>query len=229
MPTSKSIRILIADDHAVVREGLRSLLSAEPEMQVIGEAADGEQAVERVRALRPDVVLLDLMMPRRDGLAVIPELKREDPNVRILMVSSFADAPKVLGAIKAGALGYVLKDASPAEILAAVREVAQGNSSLPMHLARSLIVEIGRPADVHASGDRLSAREVDVLRLVARGLRNEEIAETLAISVRTVGRHVSNVLEKLELANRTQAALYALREGLAQIEMPPPGPNNRRG
>jgi len=218
MTDIERLHILIADDHAVVREGLRSLLANEPDMQVVGEAADGEEAVAQTRALHPHLVLLDMMMPRKDGLSVINEVRQSLPDVRILILSSFADTAKVLSAIKAGAHGYVLKDATPQEILAAIRDVAQGNTALPMNLARMLIMEMGAPDDVQPGGYPLSARELDVLRLIARGMRNEEIAAELGISVRTVGRHVSNLLDKLEVANRTQAALYALRVGLAKVD-----------
>jgi NarL family two-component system response regulator LiaR len=212
------IRVLIADDHAVVREGLHGLITSEPGMEVIGEAADGIEAVLRARALQPDVILLDLMMPRKTGLEAIVEITQENPDARILVLTSFAGDEQVFPAIKSGALGYLLKDSSPQDLLQAIRQVAQGESSLHPSIARKLIQEISRPSDLPPSADPLSEREVEVLRLVAQGLTNEEIGERLVISDRTVRNHVSNILGKLHLANRTQAALYAIREGLASLD-----------
>jgi len=215
---SRTIRILIADDHAVVRKGLGTLISSEPGMELIGEAADGIEAVELARTLQPDVVLLDIVMPRMDGIEAITEIKRENPDVRILVLTSFAGDDKVFPAIKAGALGYLLKDSSPRELLRAIRDIHQGHSSLHPTIARKLIREINRPSGLPPTADPLTAREAEVLRLVARGLSNQEIADTLHISEWTVRAHVRNILGKLHLANRIQAALYALREGLAELE-----------
>lgn len=215
---TESIRILIADDHAIVREGLRALIDAKPDMEIVGEAADGIEAVLKARSLQPDVILLDLVMPRQDGIEAIREIKQENPNARVLVLTSFAEDEKVFPAIKAGALGYLLKDSSPQELLHAIRDVYQGRSSLHPTIALKLIRELSRPSDLPPTEEPLTEREVEVLRLVAQGLTNQEIAEKLVISERTVGTHVSNILEKLHLANRTQAALYALREGLASLE-----------
>ena len=215
---TESIRILIADDHAIVREGLRALIDAKPDMEMVGEAADGIEAVLKARSLQPDVILLDLVMPRQDGIEAIREIKQENPNARILVITSFAEDEKVFPAIKAGALGYLLKDSSPQELLHAIRDVYQGRSSLHPTIALKLIRELSRPSDLPPTEEPLTEREVEVLRLVAQGLTNQEIAKKLVISERTVGTHVSNILEKLHLANRTQAALYALREGLASLE-----------
>ena len=214
------IRVLIADDHAIVREGLRSLLETEPGMELAGEAADGAEAVAQARAARPDVILLDLMMPRLDGIAAIGAIKREQPDARILVLTSFAEDEKVFAAIKAGALGYLLKDSSPQELLQAIREVARGESSLHPTIARKVLRELSRPPELPATPEPLTARELEVLRLVAQGLANQEIAGRLALSERTVRTHVSQILAKLQLANRTQAALYALREGLARPDAP---------
>jgi NarL family two-component system response regulator LiaR len=214
------IRVLVADDHAIVREGLRSLLETEPGMELAGEAVDGEEAVAHARAVRPDVILLDLMMPRLDGIAAIGEIKREQPDARILVLTSFAEDEKVFAAIKAGALGYLLKDSSPQELLQAIREVARGESSLHPTIARKVLRELSRPPELPATPEPLTARELDVLRLVAQGLSNQEIAGRLALSERTARTHVSQILTKLQLANRTQAALYALREGLARPDSP---------
>ncbi len=214
---ANKISVLIADDHAVVRGGLRALLDTEEGIDVVGEAADGVEAITRARALNPDVILLDLMMPRKDGLEVITEIRESDPTARILVLSSFSDDEMVFSAIKGGALGYLLKDSSPSELLQAIREVYNGESSLHPTIARKLIRELNRPSNLPPSEDPLTEREVQVLMLVAQGMSNQEIADTLVISERTVRTHVSNILSKLHLANRTQAALYALKEGLAEL------------
>jgi NarL family two-component system response regulator LiaR len=211
---SQLIRVLIVDDHAVVREGLRALITSEPGLEVMAEAADGTEAVSKSRELKPDVILLDLLMPRKSGLEAIEEIKADDPAARILVLTSYADDDKVFPAIKAGALGYLLKDSSPQELLQAIRETYQGESSLHPTIARKLIRELNRPSDLPPTEEPLTEREVEVLKLVAQGLANNEIARTLSISERTARTHVSNILSKLHLANRTQAALYAIREGL---------------
>jgi NarL family two-component system response regulator LiaR len=216
-PTQTPIRILIADDHAVVREGLRALIEAKPDMELVGEAEDGVEAVLMARSLKPDVILLDLLMPRMDGIEAIGEIRQENPHARILILTSFAADDKVFPAIKAGALGYLLKDSSSQALIQAIREVYQGESSLHPTIARKLIREILRPSTAAPAENLLTEREVAVLKLIAGGLSNQEIAETLVISERTVSSHVSNILEKLHLANRTQAAVYALREGLASL------------
>jgi two-component system, NarL family, response regulator LiaR len=214
---SDPIRILIADDHAVVRKGLQTLISSEPGMVLVGEAADGVEAVLKTRSLQPDVILLDLMMPRQDGLAAIQQIKQENPAARILVLTSFAEDDKLFPAIKAGALGYLLKDTSPEQLLQAIRDVHQGKSSLDPAVAIKLIRELNRPTTLPLSADPLTDREIAVLKLVAQGQTNQEIAQALVISERTVGNHINSILSKLHLANRTQAALYALREGLATL------------
>jgi NarL family two-component system response regulator LiaR len=211
------IRILIVDDHTVVRKGLRSLIETEPGLEVIGEAGDGVEAVLKAHSLHPDVILLDLVMPRQDGIAAINEIKAKDPAARILVLTSFAEDDKVFPAIKAGALGYLLKDSSPQELLQAIRDVYRGESFLHPTIARKVIRELNQPSDLPPTEHPLTEREVEVLRLVAEGLSNGEIAERLTISGRTVGVHVGNILSKLHLANRTQAVLYALREGIARL------------
>jgi len=209
-----TIRILIADDHTLVRAGLRALFSTEPGMEVAGEAADGVEAVLKARSLRPDIILLDLVMPRKGGIEAIHEIKEENPDVRILVLTSFTDDDKVFPAIKAGALGYLLKDSTPQALLQAIHDVHRGESSLDPTIARKLIRELNQPPALPRTEEPLTAREVEVLRLVAQGLSNQEIAERMVVSERTVRTHVSNILSKLHLANRTQAALYAIREGL---------------
>jgi NarL family two-component system response regulator LiaR len=218
MNTSKPIRVLIADDHAIVREGLRWLLHTEPDMELVGEAADGVEALSKVRALRPDVMVLDLVMPRMGGIEAISEIKKEMPDARILVLTSFAEDERVFPAIRAGALGYLLKDSSPQELLRAIREVHQGQGSMHPTIARKVMRELQRPVHRRRTDEPLTAREVEVLSLVARGLSNQEIANQLVVSERTVRSHISTILSKLHLANRTQAALYALREGWAYLE-----------
>jgi two-component system, NarL family, response regulator LiaR len=213
-----AIRILIADDHAIVREGLRTLISSEPEMDLVGEAVDGIEAVSLAHTLLPDVILMDLMMPRKNGLEAIGEIKQQHPDIRILVLTSFAEEDQVFPAIRAGALGYLLKDSSPQQLLQAIYDVYRGESSLHPSIALKLIRELNRPSNLPPAANPLSAREVAVLRLVAQGLNNQEIAERLVISEWTVRTHVRNILGKLHLANRTQAALYAVREGIVDLK-----------
>jgi NarL family two-component system response regulator LiaR len=210
----ESIRVLIADDHAVVRTGLRALIGLQADMEVVGEAADGLEAVELARSLQPDVILLDLVMPRMGGQEAIVEIKQENPQARILVLTSFAEDEQVFPAIKAGALGYLLKDSSPRELLQAIRAVHRGESSLHPTVARMLVQEIRQPPALPPTEDPLTPREMETLRLVAQGLNNREIAERLVIGQGTVRNYVSNILSKLHLANRVQAALYAVREGI---------------
>ena len=217
-PKSHEINVLLVDDHAIVREGLRALIQSEPGMQVIGEAVNGIEALELERGLAPDVILLDLIMPQQDGLDTIKIIKEHNPNAKILVLTGFSEDDKVFAAIKSGALGYLLKDTAPQEVLQAIRDVHQGQSSLHPVIARKLIQELKQPPKVTPSNESLTAREVEVLQSVARGMTNQDIAKSLFVSERTVRNHVSSILAKLHLANRTQAALYALREGFAELE-----------
>jgi NarL family two-component system response regulator LiaR len=212
------IRILVVDDHTVVREGLCALIEEWPEFEVVGQAGDGDQAVRQARLLRPDVILMDLVMPNKDGVAAIREIKEQDPGARILVLTSFSEDKKAFEAVKAGALGYLLKDSSSDEVVQAIRDVYRGDLSLQPSLALRVIRELARPSPLPPAEQPLTGREVEVLRLVAQGLTNQDIADRLSISERTVRSHVSSFLEKLHLANRTQAALYALREGLAGLD-----------
>lgn len=214
----KKIRVLIADDHAVVREGICAILQTQTEMEVVGQAVDGEQAIALVHELKPDVILLDLAMPRLDGLEVIRRISATNTPVRILVFTSFADDERVFPAIKAGALGYLLKDAPREQLLGAIRGVARGEAVLHPAIALKMIREINRPSHLPATPDPLTERETETLRLLARGLTNEEIAAALVIHERTVAKYVSSILGKLHLANRTQATLYALRTGRARLD-----------
>ena len=209
------IRVLIVDDHTIVRKGLTALLGTRADIQVVGEASDGHEAVAQANALRPDVILMDLVMPGLDGIDAIQQIMAHHPEIRILVLTSFATDDKVFPAIKAGALGYLLKDSSPDDLVQAIRQVYRGESSLHPLIARKVLQELTHPSDRPPTADPLTQREVEVLRLIGQGLGNREIAEQLAISGTTVRTHVSNILGKLHLASRTQAALYALREGLA--------------
>ena len=215
---AEEIRILAIDDHDLVRRGLRSLIEITPGLELVGEAADGAEAVIQADRLQPDVILLDLMLPLKDGIQVTQEIMGARPDARILILTSFADDEKVFAAVKAGALGYLLKDSSPDDLVQAIRDVSQGMPSLQPAIARKLLREISAPSNRPPTEEPLTQRELTVLRLIARGDSNLEIAEELFITEGTVRYHVSNVLGKLHLANRTQAALYALREGLASLD-----------
>ena len=215
---SKTIRLLICDDHAVVRRGLRSLVGVKAEMELVGEAVDGEEAVAMAKKLKPDVIIMDLIMPRKDGVTAITEIKKKNQNAKILVLTSFSDDKNVFSAIKAGASGYLLKDSSPEDLLQAIHDVHAGKSSLHPVIAQKVIQEMHQPTDLPPTDDPLSAREVEVLQNVAQGMSNQEIARTLKIKEGTVRIHVGNILNKLQLANRTQAALHALREGLAELD-----------
>ena len=215
---TEEIRILIVDDHAIVREGQRALVETEPGMTLVGEATNGEEAIELARILNPDVIFMDLFMPGVDGIEATEAIKAENPQARILVLTSFAEDEKVFRAVKAGASGYLLKDATPDEILTAVRQVYRGEPAMNPTIANKLMRELQRESNLPPTEEPLTERELDILKLVAQGLSNQEIAEELVISERTVRTHVSNILSKLHLANRTQVALYALREGLADLE-----------
>ncbi|MFC1996524.1 response regulator [Chloroflexota bacterium] len=214
---SESIRILIADDHQLVRQGLVALLSVKPGVEVVGQAEDGAEAVKLANSLKHDIILMDLLMPEKNGIEATREIKAENPDARILIITSFAEDENVYQAIKAGALGYLLKDSSPQELMQAIHDVCNGRMSLHPNIALKLIEELNRPTESPTTEDPLTEREVEVLKLVAKGLSNLEISEKLIVSERTIGAHVSNILSKLHLANRTQAALYALREGFTDL------------
>lgn len=217
---SPTIRVLICDDHEVVRQGIRAFLTTRPGIEVVGEAGDGAEAIRLVDGLRPDVILMDLLMPKVDGIEAVRRIRTEQPDARILVLTSFATDDQVFPAIKAGALGYLLKDSSPRELIEAIRQVHRGESSLHPSVARKVLQELSHPAKQPPTPDALTEREVEVLRLVAQGQSNGEIAQELVVSEGTVRTHVSSILSKLHLASRTQAALYALRTGVASLDDP---------
>lgn len=218
--TQPPIRILIVDDHGIVRKGTRALLERIPDFAVVGEAGNGKGAVAQAKELQPDVILMDLMMPEMDGIKAIGLITASQPNSRILALTSFAADDKVFPAIKAGALGYMLKDADPEDLIQAIRQVHRGEPSLHPSIARKVLQELGRPQTAPPSSgpDPLTERELEVLQLVAQGLTNQQMAEQLTVAEVTIRTHISNILSKLHLANRVQATLYALREGLTTLE-----------
>jgi two-component system, NarL family, response regulator LiaR len=201
------IRVLIADDHAVVRQGLRTFLDLQEDIEVVAEAADGEEALAAAERERPDVVLIDLVMPRLDGIEAIRRLRETAPEVRAIVLSSFVDDDKLFPAVRAGAAGYLLKDVQPQELVEAIRTVHRGGALLHPQVAARLLQEM-------TTEDPLTPREREVLALIGRGMPNKIIARELSLSEKTVKAHVSSILAKLGVTDRTQAALYAVREGL---------------
>ena len=208
------IRVLIVDDHGVVREGLRAYLELEPDIQVVGEARDGHEGVRRAEELHPDVVLMDLVMPRMDGVEATAAIKLHQPEAHVIVLTSFVDDDRVVPAIKAGATSYLLKDVAAADLARAIRGARAGQAQLHPEVARRLMQQVTTPRKVEPV-TQLTDREREVLRLLAEGRSNKEIARELVVSERTVKGHVSNILGKLGLQDRTQAALYAVRHGLA--------------
>ncbi len=212
-----AIRVLVVDDHFVVRKGICSLLATEDDITVVGEAHNGAEAVEEAARLQPDVILMDLVMPQMDGIAAIQEIRNGQADVRILVLTSFVADDKVFPAIRAGALGYILKDTGPLELINAIRQVYRGEPSLHPAIARKVLHELSQPPERPPTSEPLTEREVEVLRLVGQGESNQQIAAALAITEATVRKHVSSILSKLHVASRTQAALYAVREGLTSL------------
>ena len=214
----KPIRVLIADDHHIVRKGLKVLLGTEKDMQVVGEAENGAEAVDKAASLKPDVILMDIVMPEMDGIEATRKITAETPGSRILVLTSFAADDKVFPAVKAGALGYLLKDSTPEQLIEAIRQVHRGEPSLEPSIARKVLQELSGGGSGKQTTDPLTERELEVLRLIAQGLSNKEIAAKIFVAEWTVRSHVSNILGKLHLASRTQAALYALRSGIASLD-----------
>ncbi len=209
-----TIRVLIVDDHAIVRRGIRALLSEAGGFTIVGEVDSGQAAVLSAMQTQPDVILMDLLMPGMDGIEATRQITSHQPGARILVLTSFAADNQVFPAIKAGAVGYLLKDSSPDELVRAIRQVHRGEPALHPRIARKLLQEVARPIEKEPAPEALTPRELTVLRLIAQGLSNQEIADRLSVSEATVRAHVSRILGKLHLASRTQAALYAVREGL---------------
>jgi len=213
----KKIRILVVDDQNVVRDGVVTMLSFQQDMEVVGEAKNGIQAVEVARQTKPDVVLMDMMMPLQDGITTIPRIKEILPNVCILVLTSFAESDLVYQAIKEGALGYLLKDTTCLQLIKSIRDVADGKASIQPSIAMKVIQEFDESNGQSALTEALTQREMETLRLIARGFSNQEIALFLYVHERTVAKYVSNILKKLQVSNRTQAALYAVRHGIAAV------------
>lgn len=212
------IRVLVVDDHAIVRKGISALLAEIEDIEVVGQASDGLEAIAQAETLHPDVILMDLVMPRLDGIEAISKITSHQSRVHILALTSFTSDDKVFPAIKAGAIGYILKDSEPEELVRAIYKVHRGEPSLHPRIARRVLHELSHPGEGEPTPEPLTERELEVLRLVAKGDTNQAIADKLVIAEVTVRTHVSNILSKLHLANRVQATLYALREGLVSIE-----------
>lgn len=210
------IRVAIVDDHPIVRQGLRFLLEQHAEIEVVGEGEDGEQAIKLIEAHLPDVLLLDLLMPKMDGITAVREITRLAPNVRVIILTSYFEDDQIFRAIKAGALSYLLKDTGPQELVSAVQAAARGESVLHPQVAARILRDVQQPN--RAPLDALTPRELDVVTRIAHGRSNHEIAVELMIGEQTVKTHVSNILSKLHLADRTQAAIYALKQRLVSLD-----------
>jgi len=216
---SEKIRILVVDDHIVVRKGLIAMLETEPGMQIIGEASNGAEALELVLSLLPDVVLMDLVMPVMDGIEATRQIKQAAPSVNVLVLTSFSTNDKVLPSLNAGAIGYLLKDSTPLELVRAIQQVAQGEGSLHPAVTRQVLAQMQAPLrQVEQISEELTERETEVLKHMAHGYSNAEIARLMVVSNATVHTHVSRILSKLNLSSRTQAALYALKKGLVSLD-----------
>jgi two-component system, NarL family, response regulator LiaR len=218
MEEQQNIRILLVDDHPMVRTGVELFLTSIPEFQVVGQAASGQEAVDLAVTLEPNVICMDLVMPGMDGITAIQQIKKLRPSVEVLALTSFIDIEKVLSAIRSGASGYLMKDVSPTELARAIRAVAHGEMYLHPEAARKLAQHFQPTQPAVLIPQELTLREIDVIRLIARGLNNQDIADDLNISLKTVKAHISSILEKLHLENRVQAAIYALQHNLVSLD-----------
>jgi two-component system, NarL family, response regulator LiaR len=214
---TEPIRVLIADDHPVVRKGLRALLLEYDDIQLAGEAADGQEAVALFTQVQPDILLMDLVMPKMDGIEATRLITHAYPQARILVLTSFLNDEYLFPAIKAGALGYLLKEADPKDLIHSIHQIYQGKPSLDPSIARKVLLELGSPRPEEPTLDTLTDREIEVLILLAEGLDNPQIAEQLSVADVTVRTHISHILDKLHVSNRVQATLYALREGITTL------------
>jgi NarL family two-component system response regulator LiaR len=212
------IRVLVVDDQTIVRKGTRALLALIDDIEVVGEASNGAEAITLAAALQPDVVLMDLVMPQVDGIVATARIVQEHPQVRVIALTSFGSDDKLLPMVRAGALGYLLKDADTDALVEAIRQVARGEPWLPPEITRRVLAQLRSPQPPFAAVDALTERELSVLKLLARGRVNAEIAEALNISDATVRTHISHILDKLQCSNRVQAALYALRCELVSLD-----------
>jgi two-component system, NarL family, response regulator LiaR len=210
----EKIRLLLVDDHVVVRQGLRMVLGLEPDLDIIGEANNGQEALTLIKKLNPQVVLMDLLMPVMDGVSAIRAVKKDYPDIEVVALTSVLEDRLVIDAVEAGAAGYLLKESGPEELIEAIRAAAKGEVRLHPKAQKRLIKEVRTPE----MRESLTERETETLRLIARGLSNKEIADKLSVSEVTVKTHVSSILSKLNLQSRTQAALFALKEGLVGLE-----------
>lgn len=214
-PEGDNISVVIVDDHAIVRQGLRTYLDLQPGISVVGEASDGLKAIEMVRDLLPDIVLMDLVMPNMTGVEATREITAISPSTRVIVLTSFSEDEQVFASIKAGAQGYLMKDVLPQDLVRAIRTVHKGEAQLDPEIARKLMHEFSNPQPTRPKHD-LTERELEVLGLISLGRSNKEISENLVLSEKTVKTHVSNILQKLHLSDRTQAAVYALREKIVE-------------
>jgi len=210
------IKLLITDDHPVVRDGLVTIISTEPDLEVVDVATNGIEAIQKAMDVKPDVILMDLVMPRKDGVDAITGILRNDPQAKILVLTGYGDNRKIVQSVQAGAKGFILKDSPPEELLEAIRKVYRNEPVMQGQVLSTLLNGIKSGSEAHVPLQRLTIRELEILKLVARGNKNSDVAKFLYISERTVTKHVSNILDKLQLSNRTQLAFYAAKEGLLE-------------
>lgn len=212
------IRVLVADDHAMVRQGLKVFMEIYDDLEVVGEASNGAEAVSLADRLKPDVVLMDLLMPEVDGIEATRRLKEQDEAVKVIVLTSFVEDKRAVEAIRAGAIGFQMKDIRPADLVETIRGAYRGEPQLHPRVSQLVLKELTARASDPKPVEELTPREMEVLRMVAKGMNNREIADALFLSEKTVKTHVSNILHKLDLADRTQAAVYAIREKLVEVE-----------